>query len=263
MVLILSKIEMKKQKTIAIIPAHNESRTIERVVRETEKYVNEVVVIDDGSSDTTAKIAKRAGANIIQHKKNLGLGRSLRDGFSYAIKKDFDIIITLDADGQHSPKDIPKFIEAINEGYDFVLGERNLAKYPLIKKIGNIFLNFMTNIISGTILKDTESGFRAYSKEALKKIIKYIKADRYEIACEIIFAVGYYNLKYKNVPITSDVYVKGVRVRDGIKIFLYMLKRRKRIGIRDYLIDARYVIGKWIRRLKDYLSRKYDNKKFS
>ncbi|MEM5779300.1 MAG: glycosyltransferase family 2 protein, partial [Candidatus Aenigmatarchaeota archaeon] len=245
------KIIKKKQRIIAIIPAFNESKTIESIVRETKKYVDEVVVVDDGSSDATGELAKKAGAKVIKHNKNFGLGRSLRDGFHYALKKNFDIIITLDADGQHSPRDIPKFIEAINEGYDFVLGERNLAKYPLIKKIGNLFLNFMTNFISGTILKDTESGFRAYTRSALKKIIKYIKAVRYEIACEIIFAVGYYNLKYKNVPIASEIYVKGVRVRDGIKIFLYMLRRRKRIGIKDYLIDTSYVIRKWIERIRD------------
>lgn len=253
----MSILSEKKQRIIAIIPAYNESKTIENIVKETKKYVDEVLVVDDGSSDLTGKLAKKAGANVLKHKKNFGLGRSLRDGFSYAIKKDFDIIITLDADGQHSPKDIPKFIDSINEGFDFVLGERNLVKYPLVKKIGNIFLNFMTNLISGTTLKDTECGFRAYKKDALKKIIKYVKADRYEIACEIIFAVGYYNLKYKNVPITSDVYVKGVKVRDGIKIFFYMLKRRKRTGIRDYLIDARYVIRKWAERSKNYLRRKF------
>lgn len=239
-----------RNKIIAIIPAYNERKTIEYIVRETKKYVDEVVVVDDGSSDGTGEIAKTAGAKVIKHIKNLGLGKSLIDGFHYALKKNFDIIITLDADGQHSPRDIPKFIKAINEGYDFVLGERNLSRYPLIKKIGNLFLNFMTNIISGTILKDTESGFRAYKRDALKKIMKYIKADRYEIACEIIFAVGYYNLKYKNVPIISNVYVKGVTVRDGIKIFLYMLRRRKRLGIREYIIDAKYVIRKWIERIK-------------
>ncbi|MEM5835010.1 MAG: glycosyltransferase family 2 protein [Candidatus Aenigmatarchaeota archaeon] len=249
----MEKIRKKKKRVIAIIPAYNESKTIEKIVRETRKYVDEVVVVDDGSSDSTGELAKKAGAKVIKHDKNMGLGKSLRDGFSYAISKNFDIIITLDADGQHSPSDIPKFIEAINEGYDFVLGERNLACYPLIKKIGNVFLNFMTNLISGTTLRDTESGFRAYTTNALKKINGYVKANRYEIACEIIFAVGYYNLKYKNVPIASEVYVKGVRVRDGIKIFLYMLRRRKRVGIKDYLIDAMYVIRKWIERLRNKL----------
>lgn len=249
--LLLEKIRKKKKRIIAIIPAYNESKTIEKIVKETKKYVDEVVVVDDGSSDSTGELAKMAGAKVIKHDKNLGLGKSLRNGFSFAISKNFDIIITLDADGQHSPSDIPKFIEAINEGYDFVLGERNLEKYPLVKKIGNIFLNFMTNLISGTTLKDTESGFRAYNRRALKKIMKYVKAVRYEIACEIIFAVGYYNLKYKNVPIASEVYVKGVRVRDGIKIFLYMLRRRKRVRIKDYFIDVKYVIRKWIERIRD------------
>jgi len=237
------------KKTLAIIPAYNEEKTIGNVVKIAKKYVDEVVVINDGSKDKTEEIAKKAGAKIITHKTNKGLGKSLRDGFRYALNKDFDIIITLDADGQHNPKEIPKFIKAINEGYEFVLGERDLSKYPLIKKIGNFFLNFMTNIITGTTLRDTESGFRAYSKDALKKIFPYLKANRYEIASEIIFAVGYYDIKYKNVKISSPVYVKGVTIRDGINIFFYMLKRRERRKIKDYIADFKYVIRKWLKRI--------------
>jgi len=237
------------KKILAIIPAYNEEKTIGNIVKISKRYVDDVIVINDGSTDKTEEIAKKAGAKVITHKKNKGLGKSLRDGFKYALKNNFDIIITLDADGQHNPKEIPKFIEAINEGYDFVLGERDLSKYPLIKKIGNLFLNFITNIITGTTLKDTESGFRAYSKEALKKIFPYLKANRYEIASEIIFAVGYYNIRYKNIKISSKIYVKGVTIRDGIKIFLYMLKRREKKGIKDYLSDFKYVTKKWLKRI--------------
>jgi glycosyltransferase involved in cell wall biosynthesis len=237
------------KKGIVIIPAYNEEKTVGNIVKNAKKYAVEVIVINDGSKDKTEEMAKKAGAKVITHKRNKGLGKSLRDGFKYAIKKDFDIIITLDADGQHNPKEIPKFIKAINEGYGFVLGERDLSKYPIIKKIGNLFLNFITNIITGTTLRDTESGFRAYSKSALKKIFPYLKANRYEIASEIIFAVGYYEIKYKNVKISSDIYVKGVTIRDGIKIFLYMLKRRKRKKIKDYIADFKYVTKKWLKRI--------------
>jgi glycosyltransferase involved in cell wall biosynthesis len=237
------------KRTIVIIPAYNEEKTVGSIVKIAKKYADEVVVINDGSKDKTEEMAKKAGAKIIEHEKNKGLGKSLRDGFEYALENDFDIIITLDADGQHDPKEIPKFIKAINEGYDFVLGERDLSQYPLIKKIGNFFLNFMTNIITGTTLRDTESGFRAYSKDALKKIFPFLKANRYEIASEIIFAVGYYDIKYKNVKISSPIYVKGVTIRDGINIFFYMLKRRKRRKIKDYIADFKYVIRKWIKRI--------------
>src|SRR3989338_7917528 len=146
-------------KTIIIIPAHNEERTVGSIVKNARKY-GTVIVINDASSDGTAAAASRADAKVITHKVNKGLGAALRTGFAAALQSSAGIVITLDADGQHDPDDIPKFIEKIEKGYDFVLGERNLYRYPFIKKFGNFFLNTMTNFISGTSLKDTESGFR-------------------------------------------------------------------------------------------------------
>jgi len=227
----------------AVIPAYNEEKTITWIVEEAKKYVDKVIVIDDASTDDTRKLARKAGAILIVHNQNQGLGTSLRDGFKKALEIGSDIIITLDADGQHDPNDIPKFIEKINEGYDFVLGERDLRKYPLIKKIGNLFLNFATNFISGTDLADTESGFRAFTRNALEKL--YLKADRYQIAVEIVFEVGRNKLKATNVPIHSPLYVKGVGVLDGFKNFAFLLHRRERNWY-SYLEDLRYVLKRFL-----------------
>jgi len=223
-----------------VIPAYNEEKTISWVVEESKKY-GRVVVIDDCSSDDTAMLAKKAGVMVISHSHNQGLGSSLRTGFKKSLDMKADIIITIDGDGQHNPRDIPRFISAINNGYDFILGERDLRKYPLTKKFGNFFLNRATNFISGTNLKDTESGFRAFKKEALKKL--YLKAKRYEIAVEIVFEVGRNNLKTKNIPIKVPIYVKGVGVVDGFKNFLFLLHRRERTW-RSYVEDLRYVLMK-------------------
>jgi len=232
---------------VAVIPAFNEEKTINNIIRKTKKYVNKVIVVNDASTDSTYDIAKKAGATVINHKKNMGLGKSLRDGFDYALKINADIILTLDADGQHNPEEIPKFLNAIRNGYGVVIGERDLKKYPITKKIGNFFLNIVTNIISGTVIRDTESGFRAFDREALKKIYPYLRADRYEIASEIIFAVGHYNIKYTNVKVSSPVYVKGVTVAEGVKNFLYMTRRRKR-NLKSYAQDFKYVLRKWLKR---------------
>ena len=232
-----------KQKIIAVIPAYNEEKTVGDIVKRTKKYVDEVIVVNDCSKDNTEKVAKSAGALVLNHTVNKGLGASLRDGFETALKNGADIIITLDADGQHIPEDIPKFIDKINEGYDFVLGARDLSKYPLIKKIGNFFLNVATNFISGTNLKDTESGFRAFRRNALEKL--QLKSDRYQIAVEIVFEVGRNNLKTANVPIKVPVYIKGVGVIDGIHNFAYLLHRRERRW-RDYIADVKYVLKKWL-----------------
>lgn len=227
-------------KTAIVIPAHNEEEFIEQVIKEAEKY-GRIIVVNDCSKDDTEKIAKKSGAIVITHKVNMGLGKSLRDGFQKALDLGFDTIITIDADGQHDPKEIPRFMEEINNGSEFVLGARNLRKYPFVKKFGNFFLNTATNFISGTQLKDTESGFRAFSRESLKKL--NLKADRYQIAVEIIFEVGRNKLISQNVPINSTIYVQGVGVKDGLKNFYYLLHRRERKW-RDYINDVKYVFKK-------------------
>jgi len=227
---------------VIIMPAHNEEKTIAGVIRKAKRY-GKVVVVNDASKDKTDAVAKKAGAVVINRKANGGLGAALRTGFERALKMKCDVIITLDADGQHDPEDIPKFLEKIEEGYDFVLGNRGLREYPFIKKFGNFFLNRLTNFISGTNLKDTESGFRAFTKDALKRL--YLKAERYEIAVEIIFEVGKNKLRTANVPIKSPVYVKGVGVIDGFKNFRYLMHRRKR-KCRSYIDDIKYVARKQI-----------------
>ncbi|MBI4019336.1 MAG: glycosyltransferase family 2 protein [Candidatus Aenigmarchaeota archaeon] len=224
---------------IAVMPAYNEEKTVFSAVQRTKSFVDKIIVVDDASFDATASLARKAGATVVSHEQNRGLGSALRTGFSKALSMKADIIITIDADGQHDPADIPKLIEKIKQGYGFVLGRRDLSKYPFIKKFGNLFLNAATNFISGTSLKDTESGSRAFSADSLKKL--RLIAERYEIAVEIIFEVGRNNIKYTNVPIASPVYVKGVGIADGVKNFLFLMRRRER-SMKDYWIDFKYVM---------------------
>ncbi len=235
---------------IAVIPAYNEEKTIGEVVKKTKRFVDKVIVVDDGSHDRTGKIARKFGAIVLTHRKNQGFGTSIRDGLRYALRIGGDAIITLDADGQHDPSDIPKFVHAIRRGYDFVLGRRDLRKYPLIKKLGNLFLTLATDFISGTYLRDTESGFRGFSRKGLKKILPYLKGRRYEIAAETIFAVGLFKLRYTNVDVKSPIYIygKGVGFWDGVKNFRYLLGKRKR-NFKSYIQDFLFVTGRWVRRI--------------
>ncbi|MBI2584128.1 MAG: glycosyltransferase family 2 protein [Candidatus Aenigmarchaeota archaeon] len=207
-----------------VIPAYNEEASVEAVVRKAKKH-GKVVVVDDGSSDKTAERARKAGARVIRHKRNMGLGSSLRTGLNEAMrtsKKDSDIIITLDGDGQHNPDEIPKFVDLLDKGYDFVLGKRELFNYPVRKKLGNFILTKITNVMTRTYLIDTESGFRAFRRIALEGM--RLKAKRYEIAVEIIKEIGRNHIRTANVPISSPRYVKGVSVIDGIKNLLYLFK---------------------------------------
>lgn len=240
-------------KVVAVMPAYNEEKTIHHIVKKTKQYVNTVIVVDDGSSDNTSKLAKRAGALVIKHKKNMGLGSSIRTGLKKAKKNGADITITIDADGQHNPDDIPEFIEKINQGYDFVLGKRNLSKYPFYKKIGNLQLSLLINLISGTALLDTESGYRAFSKKCLKTI--KLQAEGYEIAADIIFQIGKYNLMACNINLSSSEYRrgKGVTVFDGFKNFFYIIRRRKR-NLKSYIIDFKYILRHATRSMIKWIS---------
>lgn len=229
---------------VAVIPAYNEERTVGGIVRRAKRYADSVVVVDDASKDKTAAAAKTAGAVVVRHKKNAGLGSAIRTGLNYALKSKADIVLTLDADGQHDPADIPKFLQKISDGYDFVLGERALHAYPFRKKLGNFFLTHATNFVSGTDLRDTESGFRAFSRNALKKL--KLKAERYEIAVEIVFEVGRNSLRACNVSINSPVYVQGVNALDGLKNFMFLLHRRERTW-RSYIDDAKFVMRRKLR----------------
>lgn len=233
---------MVSMKVCIVMPAYNEEASVSEIVTKARKY-GSVMVIDDCSSDSTAEKARKAGAVVVSHKTNKGLGSALRTGFAKALSMKAGVIITMDADGQHIPDDIPKLLEKIGEGYDFVLGKRNLSRYPFIKRFGNFFLNAATNFISGTNLKDTESGFRAFRADALKKL--FLKSERYQIAVEIIFEAGRNNLRSCNVPISSPIYVRGVGITDGIRNFLFLMHRRERRW-RDYIHDAKYVLRKWL-----------------
>ncbi len=226
---------------IAVIPAYNEEKTVTWAVKETKKYVDKVIVVNDASSDDTRDLAENTGAIVVSHPVNMGLGYSIRTGFREALKRRASVVITIDADGQHEPSDIPKFLKKIDEGYDFVLGERDLRKYPLVKKFGNFFLNWITNFISGTNLRDTESGFRAFRAEALKKMV--LKSDRYQIATEIVFEAGNKSLKAANVSIHSPIYVKGVTITDGVRNFFFLMHRKERTLL-SYIEDLKYVLKK-------------------
>ena len=158
---------------IACIPAYNEESIIVDVIKRTKKFVDEVLVCDDGSTDNTFLKAKSTGATVIQHKNNFGKGKALQSMFEYIKKSDADVIVTIDGDGQLLPEEIPKLFGPIiaNES-DIVIGYRfdDEIDMPLYRKFGNKVLDKMTNLASDLPFRDTQSGFRAYSKKAISII---------------------------------------------------------------------------------------------
>jgi len=157
---------------VILIPAYNEELTIGSVVLQAKKYAHHVLVVNDGSKDKTSEIARAAGAEVIDHLKNSGKAAALSTGFRELRKRDFDIIVTMDGDGQHKIEDINTLlIPLLDEEADLVIGSRFLNKgvnIPLYRQIGQKILNKVTNVGSPKKVTDSQSGFRALNRKALR-----------------------------------------------------------------------------------------------
>ena len=211
------------KKIFAVIPAYNEEKHINQVVKKTKKYVDMVVVVDDSSKDKTGERAKKAGAVVLRHLVNLGKGAALKTGCDYAVKNKADVMIAIDADAQHDPNEIPNFLEGM-EKHDVALAYRKLNKdMPFILRIGNFFINKTITFLYGISIRDSQCGYRAFTSEAYKKL--RWKASDYSMESEMIAKIGKHKLSYTEIPIAtiySDKY-KGTTVLDGVKIVFNLL----------------------------------------
>lgn len=217
----------KQKKIVAVIPAFNEAKKTLGVLSIASEQVDNIIFVDDGSTDNTFEEAKKFGNNVIalRHRLNFGKGSALKTGCEAAIKIGADIIVLMDSDGQHKPIDIPRFVDKINsQDSDIVFGSRKIGKdMPIVMMIGNKMLSIFTSFLFGIYISDTQSGFRAFKSEAYPKI-KW-NSNRYAVETEIIVNVAKNNLKFSEIEIEtiySDDY-KGTTVIDGIRIFINML----------------------------------------
>lgn len=195
-----------KPKIIVCIPAYNEEKNIANIVQRTRKHADEVIVCDDGSSDSTAIFAKKEGAIVVNHAKNFGYGRTIRTLFQTALQREADIVVTIDSDGQHNPDQIPSIIEPIlKKGYDIVIGSRfidheDIIKVPFYRSLGIKTITKFTNQLSYKNLTDAQSGFRAYTRHAIEMMD--LIEDGMRISTEILLRAGSKNLTITEVPIT-------------------------------------------------------------
>ena len=193
------------RKVIACIPAYNEEKNIAGIIIKTKEFVDQVFVCDDGSNDLTSEIASGLGAVVFRHDNNLGYGSALRTLFSNALKSEADIIITLDADSQHDPGQINRFLELLDadENVDIVVGSRFLegskTNIPKYREKGINFINKVTNTSSSQI-SDTQSGFRAYRSKVIEKI--KLTENGMGASTEILLKAFENNYTIAEVPIT-------------------------------------------------------------
>ena len=209
---------MGKPYIIAAIPAYNEERTIARVVIEAQKYVDKVIVCDDGSTDLTGEIAKRLGAEVIRHEKNIGYGGALSSLFKRAREINPDAMIVLDADLQHDPNDIPNLVSYILNGEaDIVIGSRFLEKeatVPKYRKVGIKIITTLTKSSSYKEISDAQSGFRAYNRKAIHSIMP--TEQGMGASTEILLKAKERGLKVIEVPVKINYNVEKPSTQNPI-----------------------------------------------
>ncbi|WP_269851919.1 glycosyltransferase family 2 protein [Methanosarcina horonobensis] len=213
-----------------VLPALNEEVSIGSIVLLTKYFSDNVIVVDDGSTDRTAEIARNAGAYVVVHEVNKGKGAALRTGFKAAADFGADIIVTMDSDGQHNPADIPKLVAPIIDGYaEMVNGSRYLShrdkNTPIYRRVGQTILDTATNMNSGLKITDSQSGFRAFA--ASTKDIFRFSAQGMAIESEMLADAGKSGLRIKEVEIgvRYDVDCSTVNpIKHGLGVLVMVLK---------------------------------------
>lgn len=224
----LSDIEIPGLLVSIIIPAYNEEKNLENVLIELKKLREqvqmdyEIIVVNDGSTDKTEAVASQNGANVLSNKTNQGKGISLKRGFECAKG---EIIVTMDGDGSHDPKDIPKLVWPVQNGTDIAVGSRFNTREgrqttTRINLIGNYIFNLAILLLTRSVVTDSQSGFRAYKPHVLKEV--KINSKGFDVETELTLKPVLMGYSLKEVPVLVRKRASGVSrvnpIKDGIKI---------------------------------------------
>ncbi len=194
--------KIEEHKVLIVVPTYNNETTIEQVVKDVRGYSDQVLVVNDGSTDSTSTIISAIGVENISYSPNRGKGYAIRQSFRWALEHGYDYVLTIDSDGQHFASDISQFIESIESNPDsLIIGARNLTadNMPSKNTFANKFSNFWFHVETGTKLEDTQSGFRLYPIQKIGSK-RYLSA-RYEFEVEVIVRAAWSGVRVMNIPI--------------------------------------------------------------
>lgn len=215
--------------TIAVIPSYNEARTIGSIVRNIVETGMSVLVVDDGSTDATERIALDNGAMVIRHKKNMGKGCSVRQGVDYVSQKtNFEWVVLMDGDGQHHTEDIMSLMEGARNGdVDMVTGNRMqyTENMPRLRYLTNRFTSFVISHMCRQVIPDTQCGFRLVRTGALKQL--ELESSRYDIESEMLIKAARQGFKIRSVSVQTiygDEQSQINPLRDTIRFFYLVIR---------------------------------------
>jgi len=223
--------EADRRHLYIVIPAFNEQDRIAEVISRALSLADGVVVVNDGSSDSTSSVARDAGASVLDLTVNKGAGYATRSGCDQALEQGAGIIVTIDADGQHDPEDIPRAIARLHQGdgVEMVFGVRSRnMDMPLKKRFGNTVLTVLANVLYGVRVNDSQTGFHVFTADGYRKC--RWESHRYDFVSEIVFQIARNKVRYAEVPIRT-IYIgktSGMGIMDGIRSILMMFRWKLR-----------------------------------
>ena len=238
------KQEIKKQVAV-VIPCYNAEKFVEDVVIKTLEFTDRLILVNDGSTDNSPQILENLSKSypdkiaLVSLEKNSGKGTALLNGFKKALEFPFSGLVTIDADAQHNPSDIPFLAKEILQNFELVIGERLFRLMPLRSKISNAIISFFLRRFYAKAPKDTQSGMRGFSRGMIKQIVQEIHGGCYEVEFCILLLALKQKLKIKSVPITT-IYIEKNRsshfspFKDSLKIIRVLVSHLIKNGVQKF-----------------------------